>query len=112
MEYLKNSKIGHLTRFQNNHLYTQEIHPTWTSIERISKEIQIGSNFDHIITQTQFPIQLVDARCLHGLSLDYLAFDPTGIYKHGLTYTALSRIKNYIYFNFFQLLITNEAFPN
>jgi hypothetical protein len=40
---INNSKTGHLTRIKNNHLYTQEIHPTWTPIELISKEIQIGS---------------------------------------------------------------------
>jgi hypothetical protein len=51
-----NSKTGHLTRLKNNHLYTQEIHPIWTPIELISKEIQIGSNSNHIITRTQFPI--------------------------------------------------------
>jgi hypothetical protein len=40
-------------------LYEHEKHPTWTLIEPISKDIQIGSNFPHIITRTQFPIQLV-----------------------------------------------------
>ena len=52
-----NSKIGHLTRIKNNHMYTQEIHPTWTPIEPISEEIQIGSNSNHIITRSLFPIQ-------------------------------------------------------
>ena len=90
-------KIEHLIRIKNNHLYTQEIHPTLTPIEPIFKEIKIGSNSNHIIIRTQFPIQLVVDRTIHhvhGLSLDYLAFDPTGVYRHDLLYTALSRIKN------------------
>ena len=37
-----NFKIGHLTRIKKNHLYTQEIYPTWTSTEPIFKIIQMG----------------------------------------------------------------------
>ena len=37
-----NFKIGHLTRIKKNHLYTQEIHPIWTSTEPNFKIIQIG----------------------------------------------------------------------
>jgi hypothetical protein len=58
-----NPKFGQLTRIKNAHLYEHEIHPTWTPIETISKDIQIGSNSSHIITTTQFPIQLV-ATCI------------------------------------------------
>jgi hypothetical protein len=67
-------------------LYEHEIHPTWTPIEAISK--QIGSNSSHIITKTQFPIQLVVAHIVHqaqGLTIDYLTFDPNNVHKHGLT---------------------------
>jgi hypothetical protein len=44
----------------------------------------------------QFPIQLVATCTIHqtqGLTLDYLAFDPTNVYKHGLTYTTFFRVK-------------------
>jgi hypothetical protein len=54
-----NPKCGQFTRINNAHLYEHEIHPTWTPIEPISKDIQIGSNSFHIITRTQSPIQLV-----------------------------------------------------
>jgi hypothetical protein len=37
-------------------MYEHEIHHTWTPIELISKDIQVGSNSSHIITITQFPI--------------------------------------------------------
>jgi hypothetical protein len=53
-----------------------------------------------MIIRTQFSIQLDDACTIHsthGLSLDYLAFDPIGVYRHGLIYTALSRIKRKLY---------------
>jgi len=45
----------------------------------------------------QFPIQLACAHTIHrsqGLTLDRVAFDPTGVQVHGLVYTALSRVKN------------------
>jgi hypothetical protein len=54
-----------------------------------SKDIQIDSNSFHIITRTQFPIQLDATHTIHQtqrLTLDYLTFDPTNVYKHGLTY--------------------------
>jgi hypothetical protein len=60
------------------------------------QDIQIGSNFSHIITKTQFPIQLAATRTIHwaqGLTLDYLTFDPINVYKHGLTYTTFCRVK-------------------
>jgi hypothetical protein len=77
-------------------LYEDEIHFTWTPIEPISKYIQIGSNFAHIITRTQYPIQLVITCIVHrtqGLKLDYLAFDLNNVHKHGLTYTKLFHVK-------------------
>ncbi len=58
--------------------------------------IQRYSNYSHIITRTQFPIQLVITRTIHraqGLTLDYLIFDLTNVYKHGLTYPTLSCVK-------------------
>jgi hypothetical protein len=44
----------------------------------------------------QFPIQLVETWTIHhaqGLSMDNLAFDPHGVFWHGLTYTTLIRIR-------------------
>jgi hypothetical protein len=72
-----NPKCGQFTRIKNAHLY--EIHPTWTQIEPMSKDIHIGSNSSHIITRTQFSIQLASAHTIHrtqGLTLDYLTFHP------------------------------------
>jgi hypothetical protein len=76
----------------------------------MSKDIQIGSNSSHIITTTQFPIQLDAACTIHqtqGLSLDYLTFDPTNVYKHGLTYITFSRVKKKEFFYLLQLLLMN-----
>ena len=61
------------------------------------KEFYIGKDKSHkSVTRIQFPIQLAVARPIHrsqGLSLDEMAFDPTNVTKHGLTYIALSRIR-------------------
>ncbi len=97
-----NPKCGQLTRIKNAHLYEHEIHPTWTPIKLISKDIQIGSNSFHIITRTQFPIQLVAKHIIHRaqrLTLDYFAFDPTNVYRHGLTYFLVLRKKNFFTFH-------------
>jgi hypothetical protein len=75
-----------------------------TPIECKIVEIQIGNNPSHTITIIQFPTQLVVAQTIHrsqGLTLDCLTFDMTGVTKHGLRYTTLSRVfskKNCIYF--------------
>ncbi len=85
---------------------SQKLHPTWTLIEPISKDIQIGSNCLHIITRTQFPIQLVITRTLHrthGLTLDYLTFDPNNVHKHGLTYTKKIHVKKKEFFSFYNV---------
>jgi hypothetical protein len=49
-----NPKCDYFTRAKNAHLYESERHPIWTPIESISKYIQIGSKFSHIIIRTQF----------------------------------------------------------
>jgi hypothetical protein len=41
-----NPKCDQLTRIKNAHLYEHEMHPTWTIIKPISKDIQIGSNYN------------------------------------------------------------------
>ncbi len=90
-----NLKCGKLIRTKNAHLYEREIHPTWTPIESISKDIQIGSNFSHII-KTQFSIQLATTCTIHwtqGLTFDYLTFDPISVYKHSLRYTTFFCVK-------------------
>jgi hypothetical protein len=60
-----NPKCGQLTKIKNAHLYEHEIHPTWTLIKPISKDIQIGSNSSHIIIITQFPIQSGATHTIH-----------------------------------------------
>ncbi len=70
-----NLKNGQLTRIKNAHIYKNKIHPMWTPIKPISKDIHIGSNSTHIITRMQFPIQLVIKCTIHqtqGLTLDQL----------------------------------------
>ena len=48
---------------------------------------------DELVEFENIPVHTRTIHCAQGLLLDYLAFDPTGVYKHGLIYTALSRIK-------------------
>jgi hypothetical protein len=43
-------------------------------------------------------------RSEQGLSFDYLSFDPTIVYKHGLTYTTISRVKRKEFFYLLQPL--------
>jgi len=45
-------KCGKFTTSNNAHVYTNEILRTWTPIETISKDIQIGSTSSHVITKT------------------------------------------------------------
>jgi hypothetical protein len=57
--------------------------------------MQIGINPSLTISRIQFPIQLIVSRIIHhsqGLTLDHLAFDPTSVTKHGLTYIALLKV--------------------
>ena len=93
-----NTKVGIVTRFSHSHLYkSSDIDLAWTPIESVAKEIRIGKNQSHLITRIQFPIQLAATRTIHraqGLSLDDLVFNPCGVNKHGLAYTALSHIRS------------------
>jgi hypothetical protein len=72
--------------------------------QKITK-IQIINTPFHIITRIQFPIQLTITHTIHqaqGLTLDHLAFDPSDITKHGLTYTTLFQVhsKEHLYLLF------------
>jgi hypothetical protein len=74
----------------------QNLQKSWTPIERKIIEIQIDGNPSQIITRIKFSIQLVVVSITHhaqGLTLDHLTFDPSGVTKHGLTYTILFRTK-------------------
>ncbi len=96
-----NPKCGQFTRIKNIQLYEHEIHPTWRP------HIQRYSNwFKFFITKTQFPIQLATTRTIHwaqGLTLDYLTFDPTNVYKHSFTYTTFSHVKIFFFYTFYNL---------
>jgi hypothetical protein len=50
-----NPKCGQLTKINNARLYEREIHPTWTPIQPVSKDIQIGSISSHIVIKHNFP---------------------------------------------------------
>ncbi len=94
-------------------MYEHEIHPTWTPIEPISTDIQIGPNSSHVITKTQFPIQLATTCTIHqaqGITFDYLTLDPTNVYKHGLTYTSFFHAKKIVLTPF--IIFANEFFSN
>jgi hypothetical protein len=60
-----NTKARFAVKIRNQHLYTTHIHETWTLIQPISKETQVGANLSHLITRVQYPIQPVAARIIH-----------------------------------------------
>jgi hypothetical protein len=101
-----NPKCGQFTRIKSANLHEHKIHSTWTPTKLIYKDIQIGSNSFHTITKPKFPIQLAAPCTIHrsqGLTFDYLTFDPTNIYKHGLTYTTFFHVKKKIFSMFFNI---------
>jgi len=56
----------------------------------------LAKNQSHSITKIQFPIQLTTTTTIHqplGLLLNELAFDPTNVRKHGLSYIVFSHIQ-------------------
>ena len=65
--------------------------------KKVSKEFQIGHSLLNLQTRTQFTLQSAASKTIHraqGLSMDTLAFEPTGIRTHGLVYTALLRVRD------------------
>jgi hypothetical protein len=83
------------TRAKNQHLHLTKIEHTWTPIQPIFKEIQIGVNSSHLISHIQFPIVPAIVHTIHksqGLTLDYVAFHQIRATHHDLTYTSLSQI--------------------
>jgi len=88
--------IGHRQPRKLVHLYASDIAHNWTPILQISKALPITPKMAHLKIRKQFPIQLTCAHIIHrsqGLTLDRLAFNPTGVQVHGLVYTALSRVR-------------------
>jgi hypothetical protein len=69
-----------LISFLNNETILWIQLKTGTKNQPISKETQINANSSHLIACTQFFLQLAIVHKIHkaqGLTLDYLAFDPT-----------------------------------
>jgi hypothetical protein len=97
-----NPKIGKLAREKSTHLYTKIIQPNWTHWANYQRH-KNWQKKSHIVRKIQFPIQLATTRTIHWsqwLLLNELAFDPTNVRKHGLSYIAFSRIwtkKDYTY---------------
>ena len=74
-------KIGHQQAKKLASLYSFHISEDWIPILRIARPISIIEKTRHLKIQ-QFPIQLARARTIHrsqGLTLDNVAFDPSGI---------------------------------
>jgi len=96
-----------LTRTKNAHFYEHKIHPTWTPIESISKDIQIGSKFNSYYNKDVISYSISCKTYYYqaqGLTLDHLAFDPNGVYKQ---HFPIWRTKNFLPPTF-----TNGRFPN
>lgn len=78
---------------------------------------KLASNYTHIITKTQFLIQLAPTCTLHwaqGLTIDYLAFDLTRIYKHVSTFSHITKKENLDLLQLLQMkifkIVRNVAF--
>ena len=82
--YVTTIKTVHLLEIR---MYIKhEIYFLWKPIKLISKDVEVGSNFTHKITRTQFPIQLVVAHTIHqaqGLIQLFGSWSKR-VYKHGL----------------------------
>jgi hypothetical protein len=104
--------IGHRQENKLAYLYNLDTPHNWTPVLCIAKPISMIAKTGQVKIQKQFPIQLACARTMHrsqGLTLDSVAFDPTGIQKHGLVYTTLSHVKN-IESLYFLNALTHENF--
>lgn len=79
--YFDNPKSGQFKQTKNAHSYEHGIHPTWTLIKAIVKDVNIGPNATHIIARMWIPIQLAITHTIdwtQRLTFDYLTFDPIG----------------------------------
>jgi hypothetical protein len=89
--------IGHQQANKLGYLYNLYTPRDWTPVLRITKPISMIKKNKSGEDPKNIPIQLACARTVHmsqGLTLDSVAFDPSGIRKHGLVFTTLSRVKN------------------
>jgi hypothetical protein len=101
-----NIKSGQLTRTKNAHFYEHKIHPTWTPIESISKDIQIGSKFNSYYNKDVISYSISCKKYYYqaqGLTLDHLAFDPNGVYKQ---HFPILRTKNFLTSNLYKWKIS------
>ena len=90
-------KIGHHQAKKMASLYSFHISEYWIPILRIERPISIIEKTRHLKIRKHFLVQLACAHTMHrsqGLTLDNVAFDPSGIRKHGLVYTTLSCVRN------------------
>ncbi len=101
-----NLKSGQLTRTKNAHFYEHQIHPTWTPIEPISRDIQIGSKFNSYYNKDAISYSTSCNTYYHqaqGLTLDHLAFDPNGVYKQ---HFPILRTKEFFYLQLYKWKIS------
>ncbi len=108
-----NPKCDQLTRIKNANLHEHKIHYTWTPTKPISKVIQIGSIFSFHYNKNKISNLIgcnMYCTSITRLTLNYLTFDPTNIYKHGLTYITFFMLKkgNFKHFSTF----ANDFFSN
>ena len=88
--------IGYQQKRKYASYYNQYITKDWILIIRIAKLIQKIWTSKKITIRKQFPIQLACARTIHRsqwLTMETLAFDPTTIRQHGITYRTISCTK-------------------
>jgi hypothetical protein len=89
--------IGKRQASKLSYLYRSNTGSDWTRILRISKPVSTSTKTDQLKIRKQFPIKLSCARTIHrleGLTLDKVAFQPAGIWIHGLVYTTLSCVRS------------------
>lgn len=87
-------EVGKLTRIENKHLYTLNIHRSWTPILPANRQFKVGKSLQ--VMRTQLPIRPSAAKTVHrsqGDTIEPLVVDFTGRSQPHIHYVACSRVK-------------------
>ena len=89
--------VGLQTRLQNSSLYKRDIDASWTPIQPICRQFQVGKSHSSQVMRKQFPLRQSAAKTIHrcqGDTLDQVVVDFSSNRKEAHThYVGLSRVK-------------------
>jgi len=90
-------KIGSQTRSTKKQLVTPKIDNSWTPIQPVSRQFQVGRSQNNQVLRKQFPLQHAAAKTIHrcqGDTLDQVVLDLSSNRKEPhMHYVGLSRVK-------------------